>query len=140
MTDVARTKRPGLVTLIGIIIYVQAVIAAVVAVMAFFNRDDSYWQTQTGQSADGLLTVAIVEAILAVILFLVAARLMAGARGARTLVAVVMVLRIAAGVWAMLAHHAGGIFGTAGITVLIALFVLWVLYGHDASEEYFGDR
>ena len=139
MTDLARTRRPGVITLIGIILYIQAAIAAIIAVMAFINRDDPHWQESTGQSADALLGTAIGEAILAVVLFAVAANLMSGSRGARTLVGIVMGLRIAFAAWAMLAHHGGGVFATSAVTILIALFVLWALYGHEASEDYFGD-
>lgn len=139
MTAPAVKKRPGVVTLIGIVIYIQAAIAGVVAVMAFINRDDPHWQEQTGQGADALLGTAIGEAILALILVAVAMNLTSGKRGARALVAIVMGLRIAFAAWAMLAHHAGGVFGTATVTIAIALFVLWALYGNAASEEYFRD-
>ena len=132
-------QRPGVVTLIGVIVYIQAAIAGIIAIMAFVNRDDPHWQEQTGQSGDALLGTAIGEAILALILVAVAMRLMAGSRGARTLIALVMGLRIAFASWAMLAHHGGGVFGISAVTIAIALFVLWALYGHQASEEYFGD-
>jgi hypothetical protein len=125
------------VTLVGVIIYVQALIAAVVAILAFLNRDDSHWQTQTGQDADSLLATAIVEAVLALVLLWVASSIMRGGTGARTLVAVVMVIRIGVAAWAMLSHHGGGIFGTSTITIVVALFVLWALYGHAESDEYF---
>lgn len=139
MTTPAVRKRPGVVTFIGIVMYIQAAIAAVIAVMAFINRDDPHWQDQTGQNADALLGLAIGEAIMAVILIAVAMNLLSGSRGARTLVAVVMGLRIAFATWAMLAHHGGGVFGTSAVTIVVALFVLWALYGHTVSEEYFGD-
>ena len=126
-----------MVTFIGVVIYIQAIIAGVVAVLAFINREDAHWQEQTGQNADALLGVAIAEAILALVLLAVAANLMRGSRGARGLVAFVMALRIGVAAWAMLAHHGGGVFGTSVITIVIALFVLWALYGNAESDEYF---
>ena len=139
MTARLTRDRPGVVTLIGVVIYIQAAIAAIIAVMAFVNRDDPHWQEQTGQTPEALLGTAIGEAILALILAGVAMRLMSGSRGARGLVAFVMGLRIAFASWAMLAHHGGGVFGTSAVTIVIALFVLWALYGNQASEDYFGD-
>jgi hypothetical protein len=125
------------VTLVGVIIYIQALIAGVVAVLAFVNRDDPHWQEQTGQGADALLGTAIAEGIIALILVAVAASLMGGGRGARGLVAFVMALRIGVAAWAMLAHHGGGVFGTSVVTIAIALFVLWALYGNTESDAYF---
>lgn len=137
MTTLARPKRPGVVTLIGVVIYIQALIAGVVAILAFINRNDSHWQEQTGQNADALLGVAIAEAVVGIILVAVAVSLMRGSRGARGLVAIVMAIRIGVAAWAMLAHHGGGVFGTSVITILIALFVLWALYGNAESDAYF---
>lgn len=137
MSTLARPRRPGVVTLVGIVIYIQAILAGAVAVLAFINRNDAHWQEQTGQSADALLGVAIAEGIIALVLLAVAASIMSGSRGARALVAAVMMLRIGVAAWAMLAHHGGGVFGTSVITILIALFVLWALYGNTESDSYF---
>lgn len=137
MSTLVRPRRPGVVTLIGVVIYIQALIAGVVAILAFVNRDDPHWQEQTGQNADALLGIAIAEAVLALVLVAVAITLMRGRRGARGLVAFVMALRIGVAAWAMLTHHGGGVFGTSVITIVIALFVLWALYGHPESDEYF---
>lgn len=137
MSTLAKPRRPGVVSLVGIVIYIQAILAGAVAVLAFINRNDAHWQEQTGQSADALLGVAIAEGIIALVLLAVAASIMSGSRGARALVAAVMMLRIGVAAWAMLAHHGGGVFGTSVITILIALFVLWALYGNTESDSYF---
>lgn len=137
MSTVAGARRPGVVTLVGIVIYIQAAIAAIVAVLALLNREDPHWQAQTGQDADALLATAIVEAIIALFLVWVASSIMRGGRGARALVAIVMSVRIAAAAWAMLSHHGGGVFGTSVVTMVISLFVLWALYGHAESDAYF---
>ncbi len=137
MSTLEQRHRPGVVTLVGVVIYIQALLAGVVAVLAFLNRNDAHWQEQTGQNADALLATAIVEGIVALILVAVASSLMGGGRGARGLVAFVMVLRIGVAAWAMLSHHAGGVFGTSIITIAIALFVLWALYGNSESDAYF---
>lgn len=138
MATVSTPKRPGIVTFIGVIIFIQAVLAALVAVATLVNQNDAAFQASTGQTADQLLTIGIAEAIVGLILLAVAMTLMSGSRGARTLVAIVMTIRIAVAAWALLTHHAGGVFGVSTITIVVSLFVLWALYGHDASEEYFG--
>lgn len=137
MSTVAQRRRPGVVTLVGIVIYVQAILAGAIAILAFINRNDAHWQEQTGQGADALLGVAIAEGIIALVLVAVAASILSGGRGARALVAAVMMLRIGVAAWAMLAHHGGGVFGTSIVTIAIALFVLWALYGNAESDAYF---
>lgn len=84
-----------------------------------------------------MLATGIVEAILAVLLVLVAMSLMSGSKGARLLIAVVMALRIAATAWMMVTHHESGFIWTGIFTVAFALFILWALYGDDRSEAYF---
>ena len=130
--------RPGVVTLVGIVIYINAVIAAVNAVAVFLNRDASEWQSAYGATENELLTLAIVEAVLAVLLFLVGSGVMSGAKWARLAVAVVVGLRLAALTWFMLTHLGNGAFtwGTV-ISLAIMLFVLWALYGNDRSQAFY---
>jgi hypothetical protein len=37
----------------------------------------------------------------------------------------------------MLFHQTGAFTDLGVVTLLIGAFVLWALYGHDKSEEYF---
>ena len=74
---------------------------------------------------------------MAVILFFVASGLMRGSRGYRTLVAIVEGFRMASALFIMLFHHGGAFVDSGIVTLLVGTFVLWALYGHDASDEYF---
>jgi hypothetical protein len=130
-------RRPGVVTFIGIILYIQAVVAAAFGIVAFLERNNLEWQLVTGQSDSDLIVFAIVELIFAVALFLVASGVMSGAKWSRMLVAIVAGLRIVALSWWMLTHHAGGIHSAAIIHILIYVFVLWALYGHKESSEFY---
>ena len=130
-------RRPGVVTFIGIILYIQAVVAAAFGIVAFLERNNLEWQLVTGQSDSDLTVFAIVELIFAVALFLVASGVMSGAKWSRMLVAIVAGLRIVALSWWLLTHHAGGIHSAAIIHILIYVFVLWALYGNKESSEFY---
>ncbi len=133
-----RPSRPGVVTLVGIVVYINAVIAAVNAVAVFLNRDDARWQEIYGASENDLLWLAIIEAVLAVLLFAVGSGVMSGAKWARLTVAIVVGLRLAVLTWFMLTHLGAGAFtwGTV-VSLAIALFVLWALYGKDESQAFY---
>ena len=132
------SKRPGVITFIGILLYIKAAVAVIVAIAAFLGKGTDR-ALAAGLSDSTMLTTGIVEALLAVLLVLVAMSLMSGSRGARLLIAIVMGLRIAATTWLMVTHHDSGFIWTGIFTVAFALFILWALYGNDKSEEYFGD-
>ena len=138
MATTATTRRPGVVTFVGVLLYIQAFLAAVGAAAAFFvlaAGDGS----QTGLTDDNLWTAGLAEATAFVVLLVAAMRLMGGSRGARTFVAVVVGIRLALVVWVMLTHHTGGFLWNGIISAAMSLFILWAMYGNDASEAYFGD-
>ena len=89
----AMASRPAVITLIGIVIYIWAALAAVEAIAFFLNRDDANWQARYGTS-DEILTAAIVQAIVAVLLFAVASSLMSGQKWSRLLIAIVVGIRL----------------------------------------------
>jgi hypothetical protein len=123
---------------VGIVVYINAGIAAVTALATFINRNDANWQSVYGQTSDELMITAIVEGVFAVLLFLVGSGVLSGAKWARLAVAVVVGLRLAALTWYMLAHLGAGAFTFTTLTSLgIALFVLWALYGKDESIQYY---
>ena len=104
MSTSAAPDRPGVITLIGIIVWIQAMIAGIVSIASFVFRNDSDFQARAGQTADQLVTTAVLEGILAVVLVFVALGLMRGLAGVRTLVATVMVVRIGFGILTMISQ------------------------------------
>ena len=137
MSETMTVRRPGVVTFVGVVLYIKAAIAAVVAIALFFNRDNADFMSVTGRDSDWLTGTAVGEIIMAVLLFLVAAAIMSGAKWARLAVAIVLGIRMAVAVYWMIVHFGGGLQWNALLTVGIGIFVLWALYGNDASERYF---
>lgn len=133
-------KRPGVVTFIGVILYIQAVLAAVAAVMAFAYKtrlsDAITAQSGVDLSGDSIIGLGVIEAIVAVVLFFVAAGIMRGSRGYRLFVAIVEGLRMVTAFFYMLWHHDGPFLESGIFTLAIGAFVLWALY-HEKADEYF---
>jgi hypothetical protein len=134
-------KRPGVVTFIGVILYIQAVLAVVAGIVAiaYKTRLSDTLERQSGvEFSDGsLLGVGIVELIMAVLLFFVASGIMRGSRGWRAFVGIVEGLRMATALFAMLYYHDSAFVESGVVTLLIGTFVLWALYGHEKSEAFF---
>ncbi len=134
-------KRPGIVTFIGVILYIQAVLAVVAGIMAiaYKTRIANSLERQSGvEFGDGsLIGFGIVELVIGVLLFLVASGIMRGSRGWRLFVAIVVGINMAAALGSMLYYHTGAYVESGLVTLLIGVFVLWALYGHDQSERYF---
>lgn len=133
-------KRPGVLTFIGVVIFIYSAVSFVNAIALFIHSDDAGYQAVTGASENELITAAVIEAAFGVLFFLVGAGIMSGWRWARLAVAVVFGFRLAVAAWYILTTLGSGVQTTALIQAGIAIFVLWILYGNDKSERFFGDK
>ena len=134
------TRRPGVVSFIGIILYIQAGLAAIAAVSVLIWRNDvlDYLEDQGSPITSGSLTGTIIgEVIAAVLLFAVASGIMRGSNGYRLFVAIVEGLAMALAVYTLIAHHTGGYVYRSVFTLFVGVFVLWALYANEESDRYF---
>ncbi len=129
--------RPGVVTFVGVVLYIKAILAAVVALALVIERNNDELLSVMGQTSDTILYAAIGEVIAAILLFLVASAIMSGAKWARLAVAIVLALRLGFATYWMIAHIGGGLQWNAILSAGIAIFILWALYGNKDSEKYF---
>lgn len=134
-------RRPGVVTFIGVILYIQAVLALVAAIVLFAysgRLGEALSDITTVEVSGGsLIATAIVELVVAVLLFLVAGGIMRGSPGFRLFVAIVEGIRMASALFAMLYYHDGAVVESGLVTILIGLFVLWALYGNEKADAFF---
>lgn len=133
----ATPRRPGPVTFIGVILYIYATMAAFAALALLIFSNNDRIQENSGQSLGLLVGSGIGEAVIAALLFVVAAALMRGNPAARLFVAVVVGLRMTAAVVIALLHHEGGYLINALVAAIIGVFVIWALYGNEPANDYF---
>ena len=130
-------KRPGVVTFVGIVLYIQAFASAAYGIVAFLERNNEKLQLVTGQNDSDLIVQSIVQLLVAALIFFAAYSIMSGTHWGRILVAVVAGIQIVTLTWFLITHHAGG-FQTMGLVYIgIDIFVLWALYGHKESQEFY---
>ena len=139
-THQANAARPGVVTFIGVILYIQAFLAAVAAVSMIIWRNDilDYLERHGTELADGAFTGSIVgEALAAVLLAFVASGIMRGSNGMRLFVAVVQCFAMGLAVYGLIAHHVGGYVYRSVFALFVGVFVLWALYANEESDRFF---
>lgn len=129
--------RPGVVTLVAILLFISAAFNAVVGIALIVEKDVGDLQNIFGTDANGLVGTGIGELIVAGLVLLVGLAIWGGAKWGRIVVAVVMAIRLGVSGWWLITHLGGGLQWNAVINVAFALFILWALYGNKESQEYF---
>jgi hypothetical protein len=143
MSTPSTTRRPGVVTFIGVILLIQAFLAAVEGIVLLAFKDDvrdflaNYGESISDSTTTG---TAIGALIVAALLALVGFGILGGSRAFRVIAVAVVSLRMAFALYAMIAHPHGAFFTTGLVTLLVGFFVIWALYGHKESDEYFEAR
>jgi len=133
-------RRPGVVTFVAVIVLIQAFLAFVEGIVLLAFRDDVQDAlTDYGDTlSDGVLTSSGIGVLIGgLLLLLVGFGLLRGSRGWRLFTVIVVTLRMAFAIYEMLIHPHGAILVSGGFTLLIGAFVIWALYGHKESEDYF---
>lgn len=134
------TRRPGVVTFIGVVLYIQAFLATVAAVSMIIWRNDivDFLEQHGTELSDGAFTGTIVgEVISAVLLLIVANGIMRGSNGIRLFVAIVQGLTMSLALYGLIAHHVGGYIYRGVFSLFLGVFVLWALYANEESDRFF---
>jgi hypothetical protein len=129
-------KRPGVISLIGWIILLQAFFGAVAGVTTIALRNTDAVIEATGATDSGLLFAGVWMLIVAVVLGLIGLGILGGSRVARGIVAAVEIIHVAGAAWLMFTHHEGGFLYQGLIAMGVAVFVLWALFSEKADEFY----
>jgi hypothetical protein len=136
----APTRRPGVVTFVGVILIVQGFLALIEGIVLLSFRDDvqdflaDYGETISDTTTTGF---AIGSLIAGALLILAGSGILSGSRAWRNIVTVIVTLRMGFALFAMIAHPHGAYFTSGLVTLLVGTFVIWALYGHKESDDFY---
>lgn len=130
-------KRPFAIGLMGIIMYLQALLMIVFGALFVATRNSAEVLGSADITSGSALTLGIVLVALGVLVFLVARSLRHGSRAARNIIGFVELLTLAGAIYAIVTHAAGASFASGAGTIIGAVVVLWILFGHNASRQFF---
>ncbi|WP_062287267.1 hypothetical protein [Demequina phytophila] len=132
------SDRPGSVTLVSALTWIVAILDLVggaAMLWLYYNPDSVSGDIESGDLLWYGLTTLVVGALTAA----VAAGLAMGSQGARVLVIIVMVVRIAAAAYA-LGQVGGAVVWQAAFEVILAFLVIALLSTRRASAWFRGTR
>ena len=127
-------KVPLGISVITIIMYIQAIFGIAAGIFLIIDKDALAHEI-SGIGESTLLAYGITMIVIAVITGLLALGLRSASAGVRLFIAVISVLHLATGVWGLIALPGARMAGL--MQALIALIVLYLLYGSDESNEFF---
>jgi hypothetical protein len=131
-------RRPGGVTLIAVIMFLQAIAGIGVGIALIVERNNSWFLDHTNRKVDEILAYGVVGIVWGVIVLLVGMGIWWGRNWARYLVGVVEALSIASGVY-LLARSGSANVGSGVAQIAMGLVILYLLFNNRASG-YFGRR
>ncbi|WP_062297284.1 hypothetical protein [Demequina maris] len=134
----ASERRPASVTLVSALTWIAAgldLILGALMIWFYYNPDD----LSSSINADNLLWYGLTTLVMGVFTAAVAAGLAMGSQGARVLVIIVMVLRIAGAAYG-LGRVGGEVAWQAAIEIVLALAVIGLLSTRRASAWFRGTR
>jgi hypothetical protein len=132
----ADRKVPLGVSVITILMFIAAIFDIAGSVFLLIEKGPVAEAAEVSEST--IVGIAIAGLVVGVIIGLLAFGLRSGSNGVRLVIAVVMVLRIASAVYIMIAVPGARFEGLTG--AIIALVVLYLLYGNEDSKAFFEGR
>ena len=123
--------RPGSVTFVAVLAYINGVLNIIGGVVILFTRDQMVRASNAGAIA-GITTAAILSIVLGIVILIVARGLLSGSRFARGLVTVVMILNAVSGVILLFNFQ----FFSGILEILWAVVVMYLLFTQRANAFF----
>lgn len=122
-------RRPFGVTLVGVLIYINGFVDLIVGVLLIVLAAAG----QVTQSVGGAWATGILLIVVGLIVLSVASGILRGSRTARTIIAIVEVVSIAANIYALVI---GGQPAGTIVSIIFSLVILGLLYSGRASAFF----
>ncbi|AGW42070.1 hypothetical protein O159_20880 [Leifsonia xyli subsp. cynodontis DSM 46306] len=124
-------KRPGSVTFVAVLTYINGVLSIVGGAIVLFTRD-SMARTDDAGALAGITTSAILSIVIGIVVLLVARGLLNGNTFSRAVVTIVMVISVLNGILQLFTQQlVGGV-----VEILWAFLVLSLLFTARANEFF----
>jgi hypothetical protein len=130
---VAANGRPGGVTLVAVLAWIQGFLDIIGGVILLFNVNNPAFEREFG-FGDALLGAGIAAVVIGLVIVLVARGLLRGSTVSRGIVTVFVLLSLASAVYVAIAIPAQ--LGAAIISGLLSLLVLGLLWSGKASRFF----
>ncbi|MDN4614655.1 hypothetical protein P5G50_09335 [Leifsonia sp. F6_8S_P_1B] len=130
----APARRPGSVTFVAVLTYINGIANIVGGVLLLFTRESM--ARESGGSVVGLTTSAVLALILGIVTLIVARGLLDGSRVSRAIVTVVMIVNLINGILLLFTLQ----FFSGVIEVLWTLLLVSLLYTRRANAFFASGR
>jgi drug/metabolite transporter (DMT)-like permease len=126
----APARRPGSVTFVAVLTYINGIANIVGGVLLLFTRESM--ARESGGSVAGITTSAVIALLLGVVTLIVARGLLDGSRVSRAIVTLVMIVNLVNGVLLLFTLQ----FVSGAIDVLWTVLLLALLYTRRANAFF----
>lgn len=133
----AVAKRPGIITLIGILGILGGIFKILGGLFIVFDDNRALVITDSGLTTTGLIWVGIVMIVIGLIGIFIANAILSGQRWARVWYGFIATLNVVAGFWSLVAHQ-GESRWTGLAAAIIWLIVLQFLF-NDKADAFFDE-
>jgi uncharacterized membrane protein (DUF2068 family) len=132
-------KRPIGVTILVVLLWIQAVILIFAGLALIFEHNDHDLLDHVSQTSNELLAYGIGSTVVGAITGLVAFALGGGSNFARWIAGLVAFIDLLGGIYSLITLD-GATRGSAIVTIIVAFVVLYILFGERGSREFFTGR
>jgi hypothetical protein len=133
MSPASTMPRPFSVTLMVILVWINALLTGIGAIALIVSADNATVLDQFNGDADAARTSGWVLVVVAILLALLAIGLSRGSRLLRMLITIVIVLRLAVDVYLILTTNADA---AAIISIVFNFILLWLLWNTKANAFF----
>lgn len=129
-------KRPFIVTIMSIVMFLAGLFQLLIGVVAIVNRNDDQFLADAQATSSEVTSLGVALLVVGVVSLLVAVGLWQGSRIARAAAALAAVGQIATGIYTLVQLDSSE--QSTGIGMIIgSLVLLYLLFGTDKAKEFF---
>jgi hypothetical protein len=130
-------SRPGGVTLLVVLGVIQGIGSALTGLFILLDQNDATLQSDTRLSDNQLTATGVVLILIGALYILLSIMLSRGSSLVRWIYGILAMFNVSAAVWGLLALRGEQQLGAA-ISLVFGVIVLWILFGTERSDRFFG--